>query len=59
MSKKNEKDLQKSADEKLADDQLEQVSGGHIELVEDEPTNSVKGTMVTSGITSSGGGPWA
>jgi hypothetical protein len=41
MSKENRKDLQKSADERLGDDELEQVAGGHIEieLIEDEPIN--------------------
>ncbi|MBP7175615.1 MAG: bacteriocin [Thermoclostridium sp.] len=39
MTKEKENELQKSVDKELADDELEQVSGGHIELVND-PTNS-------------------
>jgi hypothetical protein len=58
MSKENKEDLQKLNEEKLADDMLEQVSGGHIEIEEDDPTCSANGMMVTKGITSSGG-PWA
>lgn len=50
MLKENEKDLQKPADEKLADDALEQVSGGQIELVEDEPMCLTGGTTVKRGI---------
>lgn len=58
MSKENKEELQKLNKEKLADDALEQVSGGQIELVEDEATVSAGGTMVTRGISGSGG-HWA
>lgn len=42
MSKANKNDLQESADKKLPDDALEQVSGGQIELVEDESAYSIR-----------------
>jgi hypothetical protein len=47
-----------SIEEKLADDTLENVSGGQIELAGDEPAGPAERRMVTNGITSNGG-PWA
>lgn len=43
MSKENEKELRKPVDEKLSDEALEQVTGGQIELVEDDSTNALRG----------------
>lgn len=59
MSKDNKEKLPELNEEKLVDDELEQVSGGQIEIAEDEAAVSARGTIVIRGITGSDGGHWA
>ncbi len=51
MPKENEKDLTKSTENELNDDELEQVSGGMIELVQDEPLYGVSGRLNTKPLS--------
>ncbi len=51
MPKENEKDLTKSTENELNDDELEQVSGGMIELVQDELTYGVGGRLNTKPLS--------
>ncbi|MEN6315559.1 MAG: hypothetical protein ABFD25_15100 [Clostridiaceae bacterium] len=55
----NKKKLPELNEEELADKELEDVSGGHIEIAEDEATASAEKKIVTNGLTSNGRGHWA
>lgn len=46
-------------EEKIDDEKLEQISGGHIEIVEDDSENSTDKPMKINGLTSNGNGHWA
>jgi len=55
----NKKKLPELNEGELADKELEDVSGGQIELVEGEATVSAEKKIVTNGISGSGRGHWA
>lgn len=51
MSKDYEEKLSELNEEKLADDELKDVSGGQIELAADEPTGLAGGTTASNGLS--------
>lgn len=51
MLKEKEKENQISAEKDLNDEELEHVTGGQIELVQDEPINSVGGRINTNPLS--------
>jgi|LSQX01.2.fsa_nt_gb hypothetical protein len=51
MPKEKEKDLQISTDKVLNDDELEQATGGHIEIVGNNPMDCASGTIKTNGLS--------